>query len=417
MKKINEKEILRMRKIIIFVMITITVTLSIGHCVYAIGFRFNKDAIPPQILEWYNSDVVSKKRPNTFNLGNKHIWDLSKVPKVDLVDLSYLNINQLTSLQIKKLQDWIRTGIDVFANDVWGSYNQCSILQTIFKVKIEKLYAPTNDFHLNEGHIVNVGVEEKEIKFRSYQYVIRNLSYKESIIIKSSRGEPLMGMFYYGKGRVYFNLLNYSGATNYSISRLQLNFLQWIIGEDVPILTLEDIEKGWVLARIKFKDGKIELGKVSEPASDHINFQTQKLYKMLPWTNIQWIEVKDEFFKEKIPREKIYGFVAPVASYSGEEREEEESLGMRVSSLTPEIREKYNIKEDERGVIVIGVKSGGPADEVGIAIGAVIMEVNHKIIEDIDDFKQALEGIKPGDTVLLRIRQEKWEMFKSIDYK
>jgi len=42
------------------------------------------------------------------------------------------------------------------------------------------------------------------------------------------------------------------------------------------------------------------------------------------------------------------------------------------------------------------------------------MEVNHKIIEDIDDFKQALEGIKPGDTVFLRVRQEKWEMFITL---
>jgi len=394
-------------------MISIAVTLSIGHCVYAIGFRFDKDTIPPQILEWYNPDIISNKRPTTFILRNEHIWDLSKVPEVDLIDLGYLNVDQLTSLQIEKLRDWIRTGIDVFGGSSYYS-RQRSILQTIFKVKIEKLYAGTNDFHLDKDHIVNVGVEEKEVKFQSYQYVIRNLPGEESIIIKSSRGELLMGMFHYGKGRVYFNLLNYSGTTNYSISRLQLNFLQWIIGEDVPILTLEDIEKGWVLARIKFKDGKIELGKVSEPTSDHINFQTQKLYKMLPWTNIQWIEVKDESFKEKIPREKIYGFVAPVASYSGEEREEEESLGMRVSSLTPEIRERYNIKEDEKGVIVIGVKSGGPADEVGIAIGAVIMEVNHKIIEDIDDFKQALEGIKPGDTVFLRVRQEKWEMFITL---
>jgi len=96
------------------------------------------------------------------------------------------------------------------------------------------------------------------------------------------------------------------------------------------------------------------------------------------------------------------------------EGKEEELLGMRVESLTPEIRKKYNIKESEKGVIVTEVESGGPADRVGITPGAVIMEVNHKIIENMDDFEKTMEGIKPGDTVLLRVRQGMWKMFITL---
>jgi len=97
-----------------------------------------------------------------------------------------------------------------------------------------------------------------------------------------------------------------------------------------------------------------------------------------------------------------------------EEGKEEELLGMRVESLTPEIREKYNIKESEKGVVVTEVKSGGPADKIGITPGAVIMEVNHKTIEDMDNFEKAIEGIKPGDTVLLRVHQGIWKMFITL---
>ena len=60
------------------------------------------------------------------------------------------------------------------------------------------------------------------------------------------------------------------------------------------------------------------------------------------------------------------------------------------------------------------MESGGPADKIGIARGAVIMEVNHKTIEDMDDFEKAMEGIKPGDTVLLRVHQGIWKMFITL---
>lgn len=93
---------------------------------------------------------------------------------------------------------------------------------------------------------------------------------------------------------------------------------------------------------------------------------------------------------------------------------EEQLLGMRVESLTSEIREKYNIKESEKGVVVTQVENGGPADRVGITPGAVIMEVNHKTIKDMGDFEKAMEGIKPGDIVLLRVHQGMWKMFITL---
>jgi len=95
-------------------------------------------------------------------------------------------------------------------------------------------------------------------------------------------------------------------------------------------------------------------------------------------------------------------------------RKEEELLGMRVESLTPKMREKYNIGERVKGVVVTEVESGGPADRIGITPGAVILELNHKTIENMDDFREAINEVKPGDTVLLRIHQGIWRMFVTL---
>lgn len=97
-----------------------------------------------------------------------------------------------------------------------------------------------------------------------------------------------------------------------------------------------------------------------------------------------------------------------------EEALEEALLGIRVQPITSELREKYNLAEDEQGVVVTQVTPGGPATQAGIDPGAVIKEVDRKKITDIDDFREALEEVKPGEEILLRVRQGVWIMYITI---
>ncbi len=96
------------------------------------------------------------------------------------------------------------------------------------------------------------------------------------------------------------------------------------------------------------------------------------------------------------------------------EKIEEKLLGIEVYDITPELRKKYNLSEEETGVVVGEVDSGGPAYEVGLSAGDIIKLVNSIEVSSLSDFKKTMEKVKPGDIVLLQVRHEKWTMFVTI---
>jgi serine protease Do len=99
---------------------------------------------------------------------------------------------------------------------------------------------------------------------------------------------------------------------------------------------------------------------------------------------------------------------------------EEALLGIKVQPITSELREKYNLAEDEQGVVVTAITPGGPAMQVGIGPGAVIKEVKNsrrayqRIITNMDDFQEAMQQIEPGDTITLLVQQGVWTMYTTI---
>ena len=93
---------------------------------------------------------------------------------------------------------------------------------------------------------------------------------------------------------------------------------------------------------------------------------------------------------------------------------EERLLGIAVSSLTPDLRQKYDIKEDEEGVVITEIKEDSPAARVGLSPGDVVKEINRHLIKGLDDFKAAIQKVEPGDEVLLRVRHGLWTMFVTV---
>lgn len=260
--------------------------------------NFNKDTIPPQILEWFDLDVISEKRPSYYYLRNEDIWDLPEETDIDIIILDNLRVDVLTPIQIEKLQNWVRSGIDVAMTRGWVPQK----LETLFGFRIKKLHRSTGKFYLNKECIINIDIKEEKLEIR-YNEVVINLLSKTLVIISADRSfdEAIMGIIYYGKGRIYFDLVGTWGYLDYTRSRLQLNLSQWLIGKDIPILTLEDIREGFVLSRIKLENGQELFGKVSRPTDTHVRFENLKRKMTIPWKGIQWIEIKDEDFGDKIP--------------------------------------------------------------------------------------------------------------------
>ncbi len=88
------------------------------------------------------------------------------------------------------------------------------------------------------------------------------------------------------------------------------------------------------------------------------------------------------------------------------EKEIEEKLGARVQELTPHLAARYRISNEiKRGVIVIGVEDGTPADDMGLQEGDVILEVNRKKIETTKDFEKALKEVNVEKGLIFRLHR------------
>jgi serine protease Do len=91
-----------------------------------------------------------------------------------------------------------------------------------------------------------------------------------------------------------------------------------------------------------------------------------------------------------------------VAARSEAPEKREDPLGLRVSGLTPEIAQRFNIRESS-GVIVIDVQNGSQADEAGVRVGDIIKEINHQAVESVKDYSEALKKMNKDGAINLFI--------------
>ena len=109
---------------------------------------------------------------------------------------------------------------------------------------------------------------------------------------------------------------------------------------------------------------------------------------------------KENTFKVEIakrPEEKLAGRTRP--------KEETEEFGIRVSDLTPEFAQRFNIDE-KSGVVVTHVQGGSKGDDADIRVGDIIKEINRQQVKDTDDYQAILNQIDEGESVNLFIRRK-----------
>jgi serine protease Do len=77
-------------------------------------------------------------------------------------------------------------------------------------------------------------------------------------------------------------------------------------------------------------------------------------------------------------------------------------LGFSVGSLTDELADRLGFKALE-GVVVTSVESGSLAEEKGITVGMLIMEVDREPVKNTKEFDEAIEKAGKEGSVLLLI--------------
>jgi serine protease Do len=104
-------------------------------------------------------------------------------------------------------------------------------------------------------------------------------------------------------------------------------------------------------------------------------------------------------------RAKLY------ASRLGEEEEnsdeggpKESKLGLTVRPITQDMADRLDVPAG-KGVIVQEVKSGSFAEDIGVARGDVILEINKQPVNNEDDFSRAAASLKSGQDVVFLVRQ------------
>lgn len=101
---------------------------------------------------------------------------------------------------------------------------------------------------------------------------------------------------------------------------------------------------------------------------------------------------------------------AKVGEAQVEEEIESESdsgkdLGISITELTPRIARRYGF-QTETGVVITEVRRYSVAEENGLAVGDIILEVNREKIETVKDLEKILKELDAGDAVLMLVRRE-----------
>jgi serine protease Do len=92
----------------------------------------------------------------------------------------------------------------------------------------------------------------------------------------------------------------------------------------------------------------------------------------------------------------------------------QESWGMTVANITPEIARQFRLENDKKGVIVTEVEPGSPAAAAGIQPGDLIEEVNRKAVISVDEFTKAVAELKEEETLLVLARRGTFTSFFAL---
>jgi len=87
-----------------------------------------------------------------------------------------------------------------------------------------------------------------------------------------------------------------------------------------------------------------------------------------------------------------------------QQKEKEGEYGFEVTELTPQVAQRYNIKETE-GVIVVNVDPNGKAQAAGIQQGDLIIEVNRKNVASVKDFNNLIDQHKKESGINLLVKR------------
>lgn len=79
---------------------------------------------------------------------------------------------------------------------------------------------------------------------------------------------------------------------------------------------------------------------------------------------------------------------------------------IEVRELNTELAGRYGLKGSDRGVVVVRVRPGSPAEEAGVREGDLVLEVNRKSVGTVKSYEQVAANLPKDQAVLLLLRRQ-----------
>ncbi len=126
-----------------------------------------------------------------------------------------------------------------------------------------------------------------------------------------------------------------------------------------------------------------------------------------PGVEVELLVLRDG--KQKRIEVELEALTEEVLATSAGSRDSDETrgpLGIRVENLKDEWAKRLGY-EDESGVVIVRVARGSEAAKRGLRRGMLIQAINREEVETVEDYKDALEEIEPGDAFMMRVLGER----------
>lgn len=81
-------------------------------------------------------------------------------------------------------------------------------------------------------------------------------------------------------------------------------------------------------------------------------------------------------------------------------------IGVGIQDITPELRDAFNLKNGQKGVLVTNVAEGSPATKAGLESGDIILKVNGKKTESTSQLRSRIAMFPIGDEVTLEVLRD-----------
>jgi len=84
-------------------------------------------------------------------------------------------------------------------------------------------------------------------------------------------------------------------------------------------------------------------------------------------------------------------------------------IGLKIRTLTAELRKQHNLSEDVKGALVTAVTAGSPAQEKGIVVGDIIVEAGGKPAATAKAVAKSIEEASAAGSISFKVANSKGE--------